>query len=665
MKNSSQFHAAPASAPVPASLFYVHGIWAPGVKWMRGLNFAAKAAIISLIFLVPAVLLGYFFLASQFDQINFSAKERTGVVAFRQFLPVYTGVLKTRNATRATLGGFDGRSPYQAGRAQTDQALNAFDKYLSESGDALLLKPEFDKLKLAWADTAKSSNGADSQGRTVFGPVTASIITLLNTIGDNSNLVLDPDLDSFYLMDAMVLSMPQLLEDVGQLWGWGTYALAHPGLSVADERRYLVWAVGVEAGLKQSRSFLQRALVATPALSAQLDVKILDDLAAFHKLAQDHELLIRQPNLTPGQFYAKGEAAVMQLLSFYDKGLPALDALLLARIDAIKHRLVWIGVVVFVAFLLAFYLFYSFFMVTRGGLRLISQHLQEMALGDLRRPPGQPWGSDEPAKVILDLRQAYDALHLLILKVRHSAGELHEASDEISCASLDLQGRTESAASTLEEQSATMEQISKGVGATAERAVMAATFAAENANVAEKGGKMFSEVISTMREIQTSSTKINDIIGVIDGIAFQTNILALNAAVESARAGEAGRGFAVVASEVRLLAKRSASAAHEIKALISTSVDKITSGTLAVEEAGQTMGEVVANARQINVFVSDISVSAREQAVGLEQAGQAIHELDRNTQQNAALVEQTTAAAGTLRQQADALQAELANFQVE
>jgi methyl-accepting chemotaxis protein len=193
---------------------------------------------------------------------------------------------------------------------------------------------------------------------------------------------------------------------------------------------------------------------------------------------------------------------------------------------------------------------------------------------------------------------------------------------------------------------------------------MAATFAVDNAHVAERGGKVFDEVVTTMREIHTSSAKINDIIGVIDGIAFQTNILALNAAVEAARAGEAGRGFAVVAAEVRTLAQRSAGAAREIKGLISASVEKVEGGTRVVEEAGQTMSEVVTNARQINSFLSEIATAAREQAAGVTAVGQTIQSLDKDTQQNAALVEETNAAAAALTSQADILQDEISNFRV-
>jgi methyl-accepting chemotaxis protein len=287
-----------------------------------------------------------------------------------------------------------------------------------------------------------------------------------------------------------------------------------------------------------------------------------------------------------------------------------------------------------------------------------------MAAGDLRRLPREPWGNDEPALLIRDLHQAYDALHQLIRRVRHSARELHTTSAEIATAATDLSSRTEATAAALEEQSSAMAQIGATVGNTAEQAQSAALFAGENASVAEKGGDVIAQVVTTMNDIQTSSAKINDIIGVIDGIAFQTNILALNAAVEAARAGEAGRGFAVVASEVRSLAQRSAGAAREIKGLITSSVEKVQSGTHVVESAGSTMREVVTNAKQINQYLGDIANAAREQAQGVQQVGQSIHELDQSTQQNAALVEETTSAAAALRHQAEVLQGEIANFRV-
>jgi methyl-accepting chemotaxis protein len=329
-----------------------------------------------------------------------------------------------------------------------------------------------------------------------------------------------------------------------------------------------------------------------------------------------------------------------------------------------NQRLTWAGMAIAVCFAIGLYFFVGFYRANQGGLDLVSRHLDEMATGDLRNTPNEPWGRDEQAILIQKTQQLYSSMHELIKRVRHSARELHTASNEIAAASLDLSARTEASAAALEEQSSAMEEIGSTVHHTAGHAQEAAHFAQTNAEVAERGGQVIAEVVHTMQGIHQSSSKINDIIGVIDGIAFQTNILALNAAVEAARAGDAGRGFAVVASEVRQLAQRSAGAAKEIKDLITTSVEQVQSGTQVVQGAGATMSEVVANARQIKVFLTEIASSAKEQAVGVEQVAQSVQDLDRNTQQNAALVEETTSAAAALKHQAEVLQAEIANFRV-
>jgi len=359
-----------------------------------------------------------------------------------------------------------------------------------------------------------------------------------------------------------------------------------------------------------------------------------------------------------------GQKAIHGQFALADRLLTQLDALLVKRVDAMAGDRTLVTGVLMMGLLLAAYFFYCFYRVASGGLAVMAVHLQEVSTGDLRHKPNPPWGRDEASVVIADLVKAYDSLHALIRKVRHGARELHTASNEIAAASMDLAARTESSAAALEEQSSAMEQIGSTVGNTAEHAQTAARFAGDNASVAEKGGQVIAEVVATMNDIHASSAKIGDIIGVIDGIAFQTNILALNAAVEAARAGEAGRGFAVVASEVRSLAQRSAGAAHEIKGLITASVEKVESGTRIVEHAGQTMAQVVDNARQINQYLGEIATSSREQASGVGQVSQSIQELDRSTQQNAALVEETTSAASALRHQAEVLQQEIANFRV-
>ena len=209
-----------------------------------------------------------------------------------------------------------------------------------------------------------------------------------------------------------------------------------------------------------------------------------------------------------------------------------------------------------------------------------------------------------------------------------------------------------------------MEQLGATIRHNADSASQANQLAVGASRVAAQGGEVVSQVVRTMHDINASSQKIADIIGVIDGIAFQTNILALNAAVEAARAGEQGRGFAVVATEVRTLAQRSAAAAREIKTLITASLGKVDGGTRIVQEAGGTMNEVVSNAKQINTYLIEISTSSRQQATGVAEVSRAIHQLDGNTQQNAALVEQTSAAAGALSEQARKLTEEIARFRV-
>jgi methyl-accepting chemotaxis protein len=264
----------------------------------------------------------------------------------------------------------------------------------------------------------------------------------------------------------------------------------------------------------------------------------------------------------------------------------------------------------------------------------------------------------------LALKQALGRVQQTLLQVRASAGSVTTASDEIASGNHDLSSRTEQAASSLQQTASAMEQLTATVRNSAESARQANQLAASAAEVAERGGSVVSQVVSTMDEINASSKKIADIIGVIDGIAFQTNILALNAAVEAARAGEQGRGFAVVASEVRSLAQRSAEAAKEIKGLIGASVERVEAGSKLVADAGQTMGEIVGSVKRVSDVIGEITVASGEQSDGIGQVNTAVTQLDQMTQQNAALVEESTAAAESLRNQAQKLAQALAGFRL-
>lgn len=274
-----------------------------------------------------------------------------------------------------------------------------------------------------------------------------------------------------------------------------------------------------------------------------------------------------------------------------------------------------------------------------------------IAEGDLRSQI-EVVGNDEVIELLLALKEMNSSLQHIVAEIRTSADTIATGSSQISSGNLDLSSRTEQQASSLEETASSMEELTSTVKQNSDNAHQANQLALSSSEIAIKGGVVVSQVIDTMSSIDTSSKKIVDIIGVIDGIAFQTNILALNAAVEAARAGEQGRGFAVVATEVRNLAQRSAAAAKEIKALINDSVEKVDIGTKLVGQAGSTMQDIVNSIKSVTDIMGEITAASQEQTSGIEQINQAITQMDEVTQQNAALVEEAAAAAGSLEDQA-------------
>ncbi|WP_280191989.1 methyl-accepting chemotaxis protein [Delftia sp. PS-11] len=299
-----------------------------------------------------------------------------------------------------------------------------------------------------------------------------------------------------------------------------------------------------------------------------------------------------------------------------------------------------------------------------SALRALQSTARRIAEGDLTADVQQPRGRSELALLAMDVGRMQDALRDLVSQAREASNAIGQATSEAAHGNVELSSRTEQAASSLEQTASAMEELTSTVRQSADSAQTASQLAVSAAEVAQRGGLLMQDVVNTMQQIDQSSRKIADIISVIDGIAFQTNILALNAAVEAARAGEQGRGFAVVASEVRSLAQRSADAAKEIKLLIATSVERVEAGSLLVENAGAIIHDIVSSVDRVRSIVGEISVASGEQSRGIGEVNVAVSQLDHMTQQNAALVQQTSAATDSLGQRAQALGQVISRFQV-
>ncbi|WP_423188225.1 methyl-accepting chemotaxis protein [Alishewanella sp. d11] len=317
----------------------------------------------------------------------------------------------------------------------------------------------------------------------------------------------------------------------------------------------------------------------------------------------------------------------------------------------------------------------GFLKVIAKGLNALTS-TSEIALQDINRVLAAIAQGDLTERVVKDYQgsfgelkdgcnQTAENLAQMLGEIREAVGTINTASNEISQGNTDLSSRTEQQASSLEETASSMEELTSTVRQNADNARQANTLAAKASDVAVEGGVLIEQVVKTMASINESAQKIADIIGVIDGIAFQTNILALNAAVEAARAGEQGRGFAVVASEVRTLAQRSANAAKDIKSLISDSVNKINNGNDLVGKSGNTMKEVVTSIKRVNDIMAEIAAASAEQSAGLDEVGKAVTQMDEMTQQNAALVEQAAAAAESLLSQAEQLARNVGRFTLD
>ena len=426
-----------------------------------------------------------------------------------------------------------------------------------------------------------------------------------------------------------------------------------PAVALADLMKRAGFSAA-ELGKLDDAAALSNALVKTEVVAMDLVKRHLEGIANGTAQEGDTDLASARAMVHDAQYHAN-KAKIMQPV---DEFLVLLDQRTQGAIaNAQARKMRWFYVTAVLSFCLLGTLVLVFWYVyqqVNASLRRAIRSADTMASGDLSQPVPIR-GLREVATMLQAMQTMQDGLVQVVRKVRQGSEALSLASTEIAQGNNNLSERTEQQASALEETAASMEQLSSTVQHNADSAREANQLVIEASNIAAQGGSVVSQVVQTMKGINQASHQISNIISVIDGIAFQTNILALNAAVEAARAGEQGRGFAVVASEVRSLAGRSAEAAKEIKTLIQSSVDRVDEGNVLVDKAGATMAQVVAAIDRVTHLMGEISEASKEQAQGVSQVGEAIQQMDQVTQQNAALVEEMAAEAVNLRTQATAL----------
>jgi len=479
-------------------------------------------------------------------------------------------------------------------------------------------------------------------------------------------LTLDPQAHTYHLIQASLVSTPRLAENLGIMRGMGSGFLTLG--NVPPEGRATLQALNKRALEVKSEMtrHLNRSFAASPAIRAVLAEGVSNKLATVDTaLALADQAIISATDITQpaAAYFDEFTRTIDGLYEFNAVAMKTLQQEMDDRISGLQQVQYWVMALLLLALAGAVALATAFVRSITGPVSDAVATASAVAQGDLSVPVALR-GSNELGQLLQAMANMQSHLATVVVSVRQGAEGVATASAEIAQGNNDLSARTEQQASALEETAASMEQLNATVKQNADNARQANQLAMSASTVAVQGGEVVGRVVDTMKGINDASRKISDIISVIDGIAFQTNILALNAAVEAARAGEQGRGFAVVASEVRSLAGRSADAAKEIKSLINASVAQVEHGTALVDQAGVTMTEVVNSIRRVTDIMGEISAASTEQSQGVAQVGEAITQMDQVTQQNAALVEEMAAAASSLKSQAGELVQTVALFKV-
>jgi methyl-accepting chemotaxis protein len=639
-------------------------------SFLSQLRLAHKFLILSVIALLLASIPTFFYVREAAKGLDAYESEQQGLPQVAEVLKTIQLTQQHRGLSALTLGGVAGSDEKrQSKQAEADQAYAKVDALVkamqNPAVDEIWSKARRDWETLRAGVSGKSLTAA--QSFTAHSALVPQLLKLNDRVGDHFGLSLDPDRDSYQLIQSMYYQLPYLTEELGRTRALGAGLLARKA-ATSEERISLSSTLGrINDRLDQTRTAFDKAGNYNPSISKALGPLMAEANAAASALTRlaGEQILAKETLDYPAPDYVTLATQTIDLQFKLNSAANAELMVMMSDKIAAFHRTRWLMLGCMAALLALAGLVAR--MISRSVTVPLQNAItvaQSVARGDLVSDfdVGAP---NEVGQMLRALREMNDSLRTIVRDVRSSIDNIDAATRDIASGNADVSSRLESQASNLEETASSMEELTSTVKQNAENARQANLLVGDASTVATKGGDVVAQVVRTMGEINASSHRIVDIIGVIDGIAFQTNILALNAAVEAARAGEQGRGFAVVASEVRNLAQRSAAAAKEIKDLIGASVEKVDAGNLLAEQAGKAIGEVVASVERITHIMSDIATASAEQGAGIEQVNQAVTQMDDMTQQNAALVEQTAAASASLQEQAQALVASMSIFKLD
>jgi len=638
----------------------------PAIRLMEQLRLLPKFLLVTLMFMLPLLLVTGLLFNELEKSIASARQEQTGLQLVARTEALIIQVQQQRALRHMTLGGNAKMVPVatqtQAGISKQLQALSGEDGTFDKLG----LSEALAAINKSW--TAVQNAPADIKPKDSYTAYSALIVQLQKLkeeIADRTRLRLDPETNTHYLALTLLDAIPALSSDLLTIAGRGA-SYIDTGLLEANEEVMLASTVTMSKfELTQLSTKLDALFYETPEWKTQLQKQLTALTATSAFLERATNEVLKSVDQTSGeQFFLAAGTTVQALQELSNASSRLLQAALDERIASHSlHRNLMMAAILLVL-AIAGYLLAGFYFSFRQEIGLLGNAVERAAAGDLRHQ-GAPRGKDEIAVLGGAFTGMSVSLAQLIADVRSSAKIIAVAAREIATGNGDLSNRTESQASSLEETASSMEELTATVHKNADNAQQANRLALSASDFAVKGGAVVNNVVVTMDSIKQSSRQIVDIIGVIDSIAFQTNILALNAAVEAARAGEQGRGFAVVASEVRGLAQRSANAAKEIKTLINDSVSKIDAGGKQVHDAGRTMNDIVTSISHVVTIMADITAASQEQSTGIAEVNNAVTQIDEITQQNAALVEEAAAAAESLQEQADMLARAVSVFKLE